>query len=468
MWIALDVSWEWTADGMIFHCVTDVPCFLYLHFTLVPPVKLPVYREQRGMRTFCGYRYRVRGCRIFHQAEDGLQYTHSFSVTGWPACNPAWWYLRGYTGVGWSGSQSLLYTDHRPLTADPWVPPVRAIVCPHTTIARNGNHYTFWAQGTWYCVVPSENWIEVYKWEPPDFVRKDFAHQPAAFGGQFSDCDARLSLDGSYIHIAYAWRNALFPPDYICYAYFDCLADTWGTAVYPAAITTNRPSVLHCSLARDTYDTVHIIFIYSHIDPCRVAYVTNYGGAWGPLFTFLSTWINAPRYTTAAWGPDDIFHGAATSVHYHLLYNSRPLGGPTGVQERVAASSNVHRPSLAVRADYPALAFFNTSVRLDYASKVLGAWGLDSPDLDTFTWRFPNLLIPPQEPYTPNVLILNHLGRLRLLRYYHPDWIALTPTDQNYYTRLAATLNGPSTVSWLSHDDPYSPNTYFNALRLPD
>jgi len=467
LWVIAWCSWSWTHLGMVFTCLTDVPAHLYLRFTLDPPAEVPVYRTIRGVRVKCGVRFKVRSYRVFEQQEPGSGWNHTFYVTDWPCQTPGWWYLRGHTGVGWSGSQSLLYTDYRPCSADPLPLPAPVRVTSRVTIARAGNHYTWFANHTWYCVVPSRNWIEVFKMVGGSFIRQDFANQPAAFGGAFKDCDSRLSIHGDHITIVYTWRNALFPPDRVCVVHFNCLTDTWGPVVYPAQITSHRPLNFLCSLALDLYDNIHIAFSYRSNLPCVTAYLGFYDGSWGIPVPIITTSLSEQKALSVVCDHGNTFHVASSGVYYDMHYNSRPLRGSTGHQYNFPDSvSNVHGVSIAVRFGLPHILFIDYALTLRWAAFADEAWA----HFPTTSLQFPaepNIFTPAYPPYPEYAFLTVWPARLHPLTSAYPRWLPWDAGETLQWDTLAATRNGPAVVSFLG-TQPQSPHpTYFHALSLP-
>lgn len=118
LWWSTAISWSWLTDGMLLQLSTNSPTHLLCYWTMTPPVKIPFYRWQRGVRRLCGFTWKLLNTIAFPQLQAGFQEDKTFAVFPWPPCNRAWWFFEGHLPSGPSPSTSIIYTDHFPGPAD--------------------------------------------------------------------------------------------------------------------------------------------------------------------------------------------------------------------------------------------------------------------------------------------------------------------------------------------------------------
>lgn len=107
-----DIQQTIQLTGYIITVTTDVPCNLYMRWTLDKPRthKDPVLR--RGVY----YPQKVRFCFVEYddnwQEEEGDTLVHTFIKLGWPECQTRWFYFWGFIGGVLSPSESPLFEKH--------------------------------------------------------------------------------------------------------------------------------------------------------------------------------------------------------------------------------------------------------------------------------------------------------------------------------------------------------------------
>lgn len=92
---------------------TDVPCHLWMKWTLEPPDKHPQSKWKRGLQVMDGLRYCFVATTDNEQEEAGDTLTHTFTKLNWPWCQTRWFYFYGSVGGLASPSTSPLFKLHR-------------------------------------------------------------------------------------------------------------------------------------------------------------------------------------------------------------------------------------------------------------------------------------------------------------------------------------------------------------------
>lgn len=120
-----DVSWVLSIDSVTIEVITDVPCHLYMRWTLVRPRIHSKSSIRRGLAQMKD----VRFCFVIYhdneQEEAGDTLIHTFVKPDWPVCEIRWFYFWGEVNAVVSPSTSPLFKLHNDyeLPPSPPVPP---------------------------------------------------------------------------------------------------------------------------------------------------------------------------------------------------------------------------------------------------------------------------------------------------------------------------------------------------------
>ena len=112
-WATLDMVETYIPYGYRLVVTTDVPCHLWMKWTLQPPDKHPKTYVKRGLKTMWGLRYCFVATTDNEQAEAGDTLTHTFTKLNWPWCQTRWFYFYGSVGGLASPSTSPIFKLHR-------------------------------------------------------------------------------------------------------------------------------------------------------------------------------------------------------------------------------------------------------------------------------------------------------------------------------------------------------------------
>lgn len=299
---------------------------LSLAWEYYAPAKHPIHKTVRGLRVICGYQWVWDTPRIQEQTEPGDTLDHTFSLTNLTPGSTIYFYAwapGGPYGLEIQGPLDRATLTEAPEGAIPipepicWDLPDRHIRC--------GNRYTFWANATWYAVLPTTTLLTVWKLIDGAMVRQDPVHEPAVPDGVLDDADSRLSSDGATIHVVYYEHMPSPGPHVLRYVTFDIATDTW--AMPELICTPNETAFIttYCSIALDAADVPHVA--YNDCVPTYpgVDYRNRIGGSWSAAEAALRIPYKAMGNISASIDPlNDAFHVCAVANTYQRWYNRRP------------------------------------------------------------------------------------------------------------------------------------------------
>lgn len=112
-WALLDITSKKYVTGFEFILTTDVPCHLFMRWTLIVPKQhsIPVYRRGLAMHAdkyFCFDVYTDN-----EQKEDGDTLIHTFHKKNWPICQTRYFYFHGNINGIASPSTTAIFEKHR-------------------------------------------------------------------------------------------------------------------------------------------------------------------------------------------------------------------------------------------------------------------------------------------------------------------------------------------------------------------
>jgi len=125
-WAVIAIAFNCIPDGYEVVVTTNNKCHLYMRWTNTLPLKHPQYKVVRGLQTMSGTRFCFVSWYENEQEEDGDTYFHSFIKTGWPVCQPRWFYFTGLKQCEVMPSTTAVFYKHRTicyynqLFKEPW------------------------------------------------------------------------------------------------------------------------------------------------------------------------------------------------------------------------------------------------------------------------------------------------------------------------------------------------------------
>lgn len=124
-WAPLNVIWHSTDEGVLLQVLTDIPCHLYMRWSINPPRKHPASETRRGILIMTGVRFCFTAFHENEQIEPGDTRVHTFLKEPWAVCETRWFYFIGNIAGVTSPSASPLFEYHKkePYTLsllEPW------------------------------------------------------------------------------------------------------------------------------------------------------------------------------------------------------------------------------------------------------------------------------------------------------------------------------------------------------------
>jgi len=107
------ISYQPTFDGLKITLVTNVPCHLWMYWTLIPPRKHRIPRLRRGVQFSDILQYCFVAWHKNEQSEPGDTVIHTFVKAPWPVCQTRYFIFRGNVDDQLSPSISAIFTKHR-------------------------------------------------------------------------------------------------------------------------------------------------------------------------------------------------------------------------------------------------------------------------------------------------------------------------------------------------------------------
>ncbi|MBA7580414.1 hypothetical protein ES708_22305 [subsurface metagenome] len=114
-----DVTWVLSLDSVTLTAVTDVPCHLYMRWTLTKPRIHKKASVRRGLTLMKDVRFCFVEYKDNQQQEEGDTLIHTFVKPNWPVCEIRHFYFWGYINEIVSDSTSPLFTLHNDFVTPP-------------------------------------------------------------------------------------------------------------------------------------------------------------------------------------------------------------------------------------------------------------------------------------------------------------------------------------------------------------
>lgn len=113
LFAVLTIRAEHTETGFMIIITTNVPCHLWMRWTLIPTRIHLEPRYKRGFPSFVEPRYCVDVYEDNEQMEDGDTLEHTFDKPNWPFCTTRYFYFWGTVAGVFSPSESPIFSKHR-------------------------------------------------------------------------------------------------------------------------------------------------------------------------------------------------------------------------------------------------------------------------------------------------------------------------------------------------------------------
>lgn len=111
-WFMTSGDQQRTLTGEKITIITDVPCHLWMRWTLVDPRIHKITRLRRGLASMDDWYYCFDVYEDNEQAEPGDTLIHTFIKEPWPYCEQRWFYFHGNINGVPSPSTSAIFTKH--------------------------------------------------------------------------------------------------------------------------------------------------------------------------------------------------------------------------------------------------------------------------------------------------------------------------------------------------------------------
>lgn len=406
-WTGLNYQHSWVGNVKHIVLTTDRTCHLWAVVSSSYPYNRDRHVIWRGMERRHGLDVYFTPEFTIEQIEPGDTMDHTFDIPGWFYCYQRYWYFMGTVEGFRSYSNTCFFTQH--FTEPGPVPgpqPFVGEICWHVVgrDIRCGNHYSFYANDTYYALVPSLGSLQVWKKVGMGMVRQDAANEPLPTTGVFADGDGRVQSATDLLHVVGFERVASPGPHNLHYAVFDCGTDTWDP---PELVCQPRFSFFanhECSISVDAAGVPHVVYHdYSDGFP-EIHYRNRVGGVWSapeialnPLFQVMlhpSCWIDLI---------DGAFHVIATTNNRVIWYKRRAPAPPAwDAIVNVGSSQNLPFHSICANVQDPHIAGIPLDNKIDH-------WEDQPPvtwqqDLSLAPSNYANVLNTPATP--SNVIVL--------------------------------------------------------------
>ncbi len=400
-WFMTGYDHWWEGTNKHVRITTDVVAHLWCAVSGDYPYSRDRWVAWRGTRRRHGIDVIFRQDYCIEQIEAGDSIVHTFIIRGWHPCVQRYWYFKGSFHENWQLSNTTWFTQH--FTEPGPIPGPQTFVLPICWEVpfrriRCGNHYTFWANDTWYAMVPSADSMTMWKKVGMGMVRQDAAGEPLSNFGEFRDGDSRKGALDNKIHTVGFEALAAGVIHYLWYTTFDLATDTWDTPELVVNPTRTFFAFHDCSISLDPNDVPHVL--YNECDPTfpEFWYMNRMGGVWGPAEKALAPPFNIAQHCSIAHDPiDDALHCLCVTNVSTLKYRRRPPGPvPWDDLFDVGTSVNLPMHSLSASNVEPHIAGIPIDWRIDHwEDQPPATW---QQDLSLAMSNYANMIERPNPP----------------------------------------------------------------------
>lgn len=432
-------------------CVTSDADHVYVAYAPWRPARHPIYRTFRGRTHLCGYQYIWDTPTIAEQTEPGDTLQHTINLAPLTPETTYWAYVfapDGPYGLEIQGPLFSFTTEAVPPGPQPIPDPIY-FNCPGF-LHRCGNHYTWYASGTWYAMVPTPTALTIWKLVAGAMVRQDQPNEPTPPLGTISDADSRIQADGALIHCTYYCAVAAPGPHLLRYATFDTTTDTWALDEQICTPTRGFNASGHTSLSLDAAQVPHVIYTEGVPAFWDVNYSNRIGGAWNPPEIAIAHPFRFLSFYSADHAP------ATNSFHALSLGNF----GWHYINVRTAPGVWAGRTNLATAGAIASYHSIATGATLPHFGQTMTTWRMShhegappyprQDDLSAAVSRWASMISGPAPAAEIAIIFSDSASQLATL--YRPPaqpWdpeVQLPPTQ---VSTLAATYNHPDVCSAL-------------------
>ena len=166
-WLIINSAQERTLTGEKITIYTNVPCHLWMRYTLINPKIHKITRLRRGLAAMEDWYFCFDVYIDNDQEEAGDTLVHTFIKEPWPYCEERWYYFHGnVNGIPSPSTSPIFYKHPQPPLIPPPVP-----FC--SRISPAGKTNTWYGPYEWACSFkPCQTYYITaigYKWQPaPD------------------------------------------------------------------------------------------------------------------------------------------------------------------------------------------------------------------------------------------------------------------------------------------------------------
>lgn len=112
-WFIKSIEQTLTATGYIIVITTDIPCHLWMRWTVNPPQEHLIQRTKRGLASLVDKYYCFDVYEDNEQEEAGDTLIHTFIKEPWPICETRYFYFHGEIAGVASKSTTAIFKKHR-------------------------------------------------------------------------------------------------------------------------------------------------------------------------------------------------------------------------------------------------------------------------------------------------------------------------------------------------------------------
>lgn len=472
-WTIVEYSTEWFLNDKKITCTTNRTCHMRINITRSYPFNKDRNVFFRGVPQRHGLDIQFRIAQSFWQEEDGDTLTHTFWIRDWEYCDQRYWFFDAAVSGRLSRSQSCIFSQH--FTGE--VPPPGPVPTEYVwswdilnRIIRCGNHYTFWANDTWYCMIPTPTSLTMWKLSEYGFIRQDIANEPGPVSGAIADADACLKTDVNDIVCAFFSNVASPGPHELYYVHFLLEFDSWHAPVLICNPVYSAFALYHVSMALDAAWVPHVTYTdYPSMFP-ELHYRNRIDGVWNPAEIAIKVAFKAIAYSSCWIDPaNDAFHVTAVANTSEHWYNRRPASGPPwDGNTQMGTNVNLGHQSIMAGQEIPHVAGISTTWRVDHYEDQPPS--SNQQDLSMPSSTYANMIAPADVGGALLIMFSNAANHLAyVLRPALLDWLPEVQMEPDDVLPLACNYHAPdvvsslwqeagaSRVSFLSHWAPWHP-----------
>ncbi len=255
---------------------TDQPCNPYLHYQFVRPSYIVRTKVVRGVVMNCGYFWEWHPEGTLRHWEQGDTQLHTFAVPHNLKVGRTWFFLADSPNKATATWTSpMLYTD--PTVPIPDATVAGFLPCPSPNLARwdPGTRHAWFADGTWWLVVPAYNALEVWKMHPgPPSLAFSL---PALFGplARIGSTDTRLGPDGKTLYIVAVHKPAFLQAPHLYFYMVDLTSPIVPAGIEIIPVPPPPTSLGSTALEVDASGTAHIVYQRTNVGQFHVYYLTR-------------------------------------------------------------------------------------------------------------------------------------------------------------------------------------------------